>query len=72
MATVHLDNLKDLAMEAYLRWRVGCSCVDDAYASWAHGPRDEATAAYRRYRAALNEEERLSLEYAELVGGRSS
>ena len=62
------ERLKDLAMEAYLEWRVVCSAVDEAYECWARGPRDEAAAAFRRYRAALDAEERLSLEYARLDG----
>jgi hypothetical protein len=66
------ERLKDLAMEAYLEWRVVCSAVDEAYECWDRGPRDQAAAAFVRYRAALDAEERLSLEYARLMEGLSA
>jgi hypothetical protein len=61
--------MSDLATEAYLEWRVLSAAVDDTYEAWTQAPREEAALAFRRYRRALDQEERASLEYAFLVGG---
>ena len=62
-------NLVDSAFETYLDWRMGCAGVEAAYEDWLQAPREKAAVAFQRYRAALNEEERLSHEYAVLVEG---
>ena len=72
LTTKTRERHRDLAMEAYLEWRVVCCAVDEAYERWDRGPRDQAAAAFVRYRAALDAEERLSLEYARLMEGLSA
>jgi len=62
----------DLAMETYLEWRALSVAVEEAYERWARAPRDQAAAAFLRYTAALDQEERSSLEYALLAGGLSA
>ena len=62
-------NLVDLAFSTYLEWRMACTSVAVAYEDWLHAPRQKAAAAFQRYRAALDHEERLSHEYAGLVEG---
>jgi hypothetical protein len=44
------ERMKDLAMQAYLEWRVHAVGVEEAYERWARGRRDEAAAAFVRYR----------------------
>ena len=72
LTTKTRERQRDLAMEAYLEWRVICSAVDEAYECWDSGPRDQAAAAFVRYRATLDAEERMSLQYARLMEGLSA
>ena len=62
------ERMSDLAIEAYVEWRVLCAAVQEAYDHWARVPREQAAAAFLHYRWALDQEERSSLEYARVVG----
>jgi hypothetical protein len=64
--------MTELAMETYPEWRALSVAVEEAYERWARAPRDQAAAAYLGYGAALDQEERSSLEYALLAGGLSA
>ena len=66
------QRMTELAMETYLEWRALSVAVEEAYERWGRAPRDQAAAAYLGYRAALDQEERSSLNYAALVGGLSA
>jgi hypothetical protein len=59
--------LVDTLIDAYVSWREACLHVSDAYASWASETDLDATAAFGRYTAALDREERAAEVYAELV-----
>ena len=59
--------LVDGLMEAYVSWREACLQVSDAYDSWASGTGPGATSAFRRYTAALDDEECAAEVYAGLV-----
>jgi hypothetical protein len=61
----------DEAMDAYVDWLELSIAVQDAYDRWRHGPRSDAAASFAAYTTALDLEERLALEYAELVAGPS-
>jgi hypothetical protein len=59
--------LVDRLIDAYVSWREACLRVSDAYGSWASGAGPDATSAFGRYIAALDQEERAAEVYAELV-----
>jgi hypothetical protein len=61
------ERIMDQAIDAYVLWREHCVAVEEAYAAWAHAPRADAGAAFLRYAAALEHEDRASCEYAGLV-----
>jgi hypothetical protein len=55
------------AMEAYVEWREQCSAVRVAYSHWAAARSGDATRWYVAYSDALDQEERASARYAELI-----
>ena len=59
--------LVDRLMEAYVSWREACLRVSDAYGSWASETGLEATSAYGRCMAALDQEEKAAEVYARLT-----
>jgi hypothetical protein len=59
--------LADTTIGAYVDWRKACRLVDDAYSSWTNATGPGARAAYWRYTAALDAEERAAEVYASLV-----
>ena len=60
--------LVDTRIGAYVDWREACRLVHDAYRSWASATGPRARAAFGRYTAALDAEERAAEVNASLVG----
>jgi hypothetical protein len=56
----------DEAMEAYLEWCEESGTVAFAYRRWTSAPPEDAAGAFAAYVAALDREERASVEYARL------
>ena len=57
----------DRMIGAYVDWRETCLVVHDTYHSWDGATRPGADVAFRRYKAALDAEERAAEAYAGLV-----
>ena len=54
-------------IDAYIDWREECVALEYAYLRWAHADAPSAEVAYAAYRACLDQEERASALYAELL-----
>jgi hypothetical protein len=59
--------LVDRMIDAYVDWLEACLRVGDRYRSWTRATGLPATLAFRRYWAALNQEERAAEVYSERV-----
>jgi hypothetical protein len=57
----------DRMIGAYVDWRETSLVVHDAYRSWASATHPAADVAFRRYKAALDAEERAAEVYARLA-----
>jgi hypothetical protein len=62
-----VDQLADMAIDAYLNWREECVALQDAYEAWTHAGAEQPPFAFEAYRRALDGEERAANAYAELV-----
>lgn len=60
--------LVDGMIGAYIDWREASDVVQRAYRSWGNATAPAADVAFRRYMAALDEEEWAAEAYAILVG----
>ena len=59
--------LLNKATEAYVEWREQCGAVWVAHSHWAAARSGDATRRYVAYSDALDQEERASARYAELI-----
>jgi hypothetical protein len=57
-----------LTQEAYWEWRELARVVQDAYDAWSRASMSDSAEAFDEYMDLLDLEERVALEYAELVG----
>ena len=63
----HDSRLADALIDLYVDWREECSAVQCAYEWWRTASKEQTTAAFAAYNAALDREERASRVYAALV-----
>jgi hypothetical protein len=61
------QRLVDDMVDAYVQWGDECAAVQSAYDLWSHAAADDEDLAFGAYEAALDEEERSSQTYADLV-----
>jgi hypothetical protein len=61
------QRLVDDMIDAYAQWRHECAAVREAYDLWSEATTEDELVAFAVYEAALDEEERSSQAYADLV-----
>jgi hypothetical protein len=61
------QRLVDDMVYAYAQWRHECAAVQAAYDLWRHAVAEDEVLAFGAYEAALDEEERSSQAYADIV-----
>jgi hypothetical protein len=61
------STLIDAMMERYVSWREECATVENAYRNWLRARREDRSAAFAAYSAALDREEYAAAAYRRLV-----